>query len=454
MLPGDIKVTQKMTDLLKSKKKIIHCEGVTGSSKSFTLGLKFFFNIFDSPKNETQYVIAASDATVVERMFIENPASFYNIFKSLCTHMQKGVGGNKIVVEGRYGKKNIYLIGYDDKSRWKKILGLGIHGFLVEEIHTASEEFIREMFTRVYRDDGFLYTSSNGGIPTLTVYIDYLNKSRPHPKYVDDVPKSTMSYLLECEPDNDYEFWFYKFEDNPVLSPEQIDKMYSAHPKGSFEYMSKILGIRGFTDGVLYGHLIKPEHTVEEDKINYGAIIDVIYGIDVGSGDSNNQSNAKNIIVAVAYSMGHQRAVVLDGIECNDAEHMAVIRESEVSIRKMLSRFGYKVRGVYIDSAEATLISTFRKNKTVNIPIEKSIKLTKDITAKTRVSLKEQLLLADRLLFANNEGAQKVKSQLMLVKGKNGEVVDENMMHNDYNDALDYALTPRFHQLLNAKRLH
>lgn len=450
MLPGDIKVTQKMKDLLASRKRIIHCEGVTGSSKSFTLGLKFYFNVFKAPKDKKQFVIAASDATVAERMFIDNPSSFFNIFRLLCRHEQKGVGGNRIVVDTPTGEKIIYLVGYDDKARWKKILGLGIHGFLVEEIHTATDEFIREMFTRVYRDDGFLYTSSNGGIPTLTVYIDYLNKSRPHPKYIDEVPKSTLSYLLECPADDDYEFWFYRFEDNPVLSVEQIKKMYSAHPVGSFEYNSKILGIRGYTEGALYGHLIKPEHTVDEDKINYGAVLDITFGMDVGSGGEID-GNAKTIIIPVAMSIGYQRVIVLDGIECKYAEHLKVIKEAEVSIRLQLSRFGYKVRGVWIDSAEATLINTFRKNKTVNVPIEKAVKLTKDITAKSRVSLKEQLLLANRLLFANNEGAQKVKSQLGLVKGKNGEVVDENMLHNDYNDALDYSLTPRFHQLLNAK---
>lgn len=450
MLPGDIKITQKMKDLFASRKRIIHCEGVTGSSKSFTLGLKFFFNVFKAPKNKKQFVIAASDATVAERMFIDNPSSFYNIFKSLCRHEQKGVGGNRIVIETPTGDKIIYLVGYDDKARWKKILGLGIHGFLVEEIHTATDEFIREMFTRVYRDDGFLYTSSNGGIPSLTVYVDYLNKSRPHPRYADEVPPSTMAYLLECQPDDDYEFWFYRFEDNPTLSPVQIKKMYSAHPVGSFEYNSKIIGIRGFTEGVLFGHLIKPHHTVDVEKINYGAIIDVLFGVDVGSGGEID-GNAKTIIGATAFSIGYQRAIVLDAIECRYAEHMKVIKEFEVLIRDMLGRFGYKVRAVYIDSAEATLINTFRKNKTVNVPIEKSIKLTKDITAFTRVSLKEQLLLADRLLFANTQGAQKVKDQLSLVKGKNGEVVDENLLHNDYNDMLDYSLTPRFHELLNAK---
>lgn len=450
MLPADIIVTPKMTDLLKSKKRIIHCEGVTGSSKSFTLGLKFFFNVYDAPANKRQFVIGASDAPTAERMFIENPASFYNIFKPICTHSQKGVGGNKIIVDTPTGEKSIYLIGYDDKSRWRKILGLGIHGFLIEEIHTASDEFIAEMFTRVYRDDGFLYTSSNGGIPTIKVYIDYLNKARPHPRYIDEVPQSTMSYLMESEPDDEYEFWFYRFEDNPTMSPEQIKKMYNAHPVGSFEYMSKILGIRGYTEGALYGHLIKPEHNIDESKINYGAVVDVIFGIDVGSG-AEVEGNAKTIIIPVVMSRGYQRVVVMGSIETKYAQHLEVIKEAEVEIRRYLQRFGYKVRGVYIDSAEATLISTFRKNKTTQVPIEKSIKLTKEITAKSRVSLKEQLILANRLLWANNEGAQRAKAKLMLVKGKNGEVVDENMDHNDYNDALDYALTPRFHQLLNAK---
>lgn len=451
MKPNDIIVTQKMKDIFKSKKKVIHCEGVTGSSKSFILGVKFFFEVFKADANKKQFVIGASTTSIAERMFIDNPASFYNIFRPICNHKQQGVGGNRIVIDTPTGEKIVYLVGYDDVTRYKQILGLGIHGFLIEEIHTARDEFIREMFTRVARDDGLLFTSSNGGIPELMVYVDYLNKARPHPLYIKDVPDSTMGYLLESDADDDFEFWFFKFEDNPTLSKDQIARLYRTHPVGSFEYNSKILGIRGYTEGALFGYLIKPEHTVEEDKINYGAVIDVYVGMDVGSGVEG-EKQARTVAIPVALSRGYQRAVVLDGWLSNEAEHIKVIKELEPKLQDLMRRFSYKVRAIYIDSAERTLINTFRNNKTVPVSVESSIKFTKFINASSRVSMKEQLLLSDRLLFANNEGAQMVKEQLMRVKGKNGEVVDENMLHNDINDALDYGLTPKFHEIMNSKR--
>ncbi len=65
--------------------------------------------------------------------------------------------------------------------------------------------------------------------------------------------------------------------------------------------------------------------------------------------------------------------------------------------------------------------------------------------------MKEQLIYKYRMLFTTEEGSQQAKKQLAKVKGLNGETIDENMVHNDYNDACDYSLTPRFPELMKAK---
>jgi hypothetical protein len=51
-----------------------------------------------------------------------------------------------------------------------------------------------------------------------------------------------------------------------MMTQEQIDEMYKIHPIGSFEYNSKIIAIRGYTEGLLYAPYIDDiwidEHTV------------------------------------------------------------------------------------------------------------------------------------------------------------------------------------------------
>ena len=70
------------------------------------------------------------------------------------------------------------------------------------------------------------------------------------------------------------------------------------------------------------------------------------------------------------------------------------------------------------------------------------------MTIKERVILKEQLLHQKRLLFIRDFGA--VDTALMLRKirtdGKGGHL-DEGKSETDYNDALDYSLTPHLKKL-------
>ena len=95
-------------------------------------------------------MLAGASVPVLERMFIQNESSFYNIFRPICEYTAAGQGGARIIVNG---KKTIYLVGYDNK-RWQSILGLTIHGFNIEEINIADDEFVSEAFIRTFRNGG------------------------------------------------------------------------------------------------------------------------------------------------------------------------------------------------------------------------------------------------------------------------------------------------------------
>lgn len=449
MKPDQIIFTPKLRDILKSKKRIIHAEGVTGSGKSFDLGLKFFFDVFDSPRNKKQYVIAASSVTVAEKMFIQTDSSFFNLFNIVCEHYQQGVGGNRMIITTPVGKKIVYLVGYDDKSRFKQILGLGIHGFLVEEIHTAGDEFIREMFTRVYRDGGFLYTSSNGGLPDLTVYKDYLNKARPHPDYAHEVPDSTMNYLNEKEPDDDFEFWYYTFHDNPMMKQDQIDKMYSAHPVGSFEYNSKILGIRGFVEGAIYHKHMSPSKNMVQHDLVYNnpqspyPMVTYTIGIDVGATDFT-------VISLVGFTRFYREAIVLDAVEINDSG----VDEIWDLIQRFLDPYydiiGRRIHGVFIDSASQILKNSLapRFMQRYALSIANSYKYT----IKERVEWGIRFIHQGRLKFSD-KARHIYNSFTKALYNENSRATDirefPNHKDKDNIDSVEYAITPFIREMLH-----
>ena len=170
---SDIKLRDKHRHILRNRQRVIFLEGVTGSSKSFIAGLAFYLRVFKTEESKTQFVIAATSTTVAEKMFIDNPSSFLNMFSQVCEYKKQGIGGSRIEIQTPTGIKTIYLVGYDSKSRYKQILGLNVHGFLIEEAHIAGDEFIQEAFTRLYRDNGFMYLTGNAGLP-ISIKLDHL----------------------------------------------------------------------------------------------------------------------------------------------------------------------------------------------------------------------------------------------------------------------------------------
>lgn len=450
MTPNEIVVTPKIKAILKDKARYMLFEGVTGSGKSFVAGLKIFLEICASGEKDTQFVVAGQSQSTIEKTIIDNPASFYNIFKAVCEYKPAGVGGAHIKIYTTTGYKKLYFVGYRDKARWKDILGLTLAGIWIEEVNIADDDFVRECFTRAVRTGAWIRATCNGAEPDRICYTEFFNKGRPLLEYEKEIPPSTIEELHKMPADINYRYWFWHFRDNPTLTQEQIAELYTTHPVGSFYYNTKILGVRAETEGVLYAHILNNNHTFDIDRLNYNSLIAAYVGVDIGSGGAEGtaQGNAKTVITLTGVSRGNQRAVVIDALFSEKVEQLKLIAEAEAWLRPYYYAMGNKLRGIYVDSAERTLIETWRNNKRLGIDVYGSIKQNKAVTGQTRVRLKEQLLLHSRLLFSNKPGAQEIKRLLGKVKGKNGETLDENMLWNDVNDSLDYSLTPRFHELL------
>lgn len=445
---SDIKLRDKHRHILRSKQRVIFLEGVTGSSKSFIAGLAFYLRVFKTEESKTQFVIAATSTTVAEKMFIDNPSSFLNMFSQVCEYKKQGIGGSRIELQTPTGIKTVYLVGYDSKSRYKQILGLNVHGFLIEEAHIAGDEFIQESFTRLYRDNGFMYLTGNAGLPDQLIYKNYLNKARPPEEFANELPAETWAELNNSERDDTFSYYFFKFDDNPTLSQLQIDAMYSIHPVGSFEYNSKIIAVRGYTEGLLYAPYIddiwidrkKTGNRVRFSEMNPFVFEKIYIGVDIGS-------TAKTIFTIVGITRNYQRAVVIDShVVSEEADYNDIVNEFNKWFMPYLSLYR-KIDGIYPDSADPLFIKTLRNNILVkNVNISGSIKKT----IQERVTLKQQLLYQKRLLFTEKAENQRYALAKIRADGKGGHV-DDSSENIDFNDSLDYALTPAMNKLMSYK---
>ena len=83
-----VQLLEKHKDILRDNSQVIYAEGVTNASKSFILGIKYIMRVLTAPANHKQFVLAGKSLPVVEKMYIQNESSFYNIFKPICEYKQ------------------------------------------------------------------------------------------------------------------------------------------------------------------------------------------------------------------------------------------------------------------------------------------------------------------------------------------------------------------------------
>jgi len=433
---------EKHTDILQDDAQIIFAEGVTNSSKSFILGIKFIWRVINAPKEHTQFLLAGKSLPVLEKMFIQNQTSFYNIdiFKAICEYKSSGEGGARITVSTLTGEKIIYLAGYDNKKRWSDILGLTIHGFNVEEINIADNDFISELFIRVFRNSGFLLASCNGGDPDTPVYLDYMNKGRPLEKYAKQVPKETWEELNRSEANPKFRYYFFNFEDNPTMTQEQKQDLYDSTPKGSYQWMTKILGIRGIREGVIYAdYMTRAKNIISYDKLfsneNKRHIQIMTIGIDVGGTDHT-------VFTLNGFTQGYKEHIVIDYMKINNANHDEIWKEFVKWFAPYYERYSMVMKGAFIDSAA----------KIMRLTLDSRMKLTyglrcynaKKYLIKERVDWGITQLDQGKLLFTTRADDIYIAftKAYYTNKSKTDIRAFNNHTHKDMVDSVEYGQAP------------
>lgn len=448
MLISDIKLTQKHRDLLNDKTQVIFVEGVTNSGKSFILGIKFITAIMNSPASHKQFMIAGQSTPVLEKMYIQNPASFYNLFRPVCEYKQQGQGGSRIEVRTPTGVKYVYLVGYDNTRRWKDILGLTIKGSLIEEINIANDEFVSELFIRTFRNNGFLYASSNGAEETLRVYTDYLDKGRPLPQYEKDVPPETMELLKKQKPSERYRYYFFGFDDNPAMPEEDKRALFEEIPEGSWEHTTKLLGLRGAREGAIFAPFMTRKKNIISTQELFSPntkypILQYTIGIDVGGADYT-------VFTLNAFTLGYKEHIVVDYIELNQAGVQEMFEAFSNWIKPYINGIKHKLLGAFIDPAalvtKLSLAPLLKLHYNIDIASAYKYKIVE------RCDTNIKLLHNGRLLFT--ERSEKIyDSFTRAVYAKNSTDASTRLFANhidkDRVDSVEYGQSPLTASLLS-----
>lgn len=349
-------LSQKYIDFINTTHNVTaeFLEGTTASGKTTVgAGIKFMRMVSASPKK--LHVIAAKTTGKAEETIIQQDNGILDLHSDAvyCGNGDKDYKLPHLRFEG----KIIYILGYDNRDKWEMALGAQFGCVYIDEINTADIEFVREISTR----NDYLLATLNPDDPTLPVYREFVNRSRPYKKYAKDVPPEIMAELNE-EPVPDWRYWFFSFKDNLSLTAEDIERKKAAAPKGTKLYKNKIQGLRGKATGLVF-NLQKKNIITEEQSKNYSFVL-----FSAALDTAYSQTSPDTISFTFIGITACRKCILLDERVYNNAELATPLSPSDIppEFVKFLElnrkRYGF-ARDVYIDSADQATITECQKYK-------------------------------------------------------------------------------------------
>lgn len=367
-------LSPKFKAYLRCNAPVEFLEGTTAAGKT-TVGIfKFILRVADSPKK--LHILAAKDVGTAEKNIINKDLGIIDDFGELTEYNGNGTKNDRlshIVLHASKGDKIIYVMGYDNKAQWKRALG-GQYGCLyIDEINTADMEFVRESAMRC----DYLMATLNPDDPSLPIYSEYINHSRPLPEWQQDTPKEILDELTE-EPKPGWVHWFFSFADNAALSREKLELIIRNVPKGTKLYKNKIQGLRGKATGLVFSNFdyrlhVKPKAWAKRFLRN----TDEYNGTDrtewfttfSGALDTSYSTKSADTIAATFYGITNKgRCICLAEDVYNNADMSRPFAPSDTVKRFVLflelcRRDWDLSRTVFIDSADQATITEAEKFK-------------------------------------------------------------------------------------------
>lgn len=357
-------LSPKFKDFLSVYCEREYLEGTTAAGKT-TVGIpKFMIRVAMS--NKKDHVIAGADLGTVEKNIINSELGLLAQFQGVTEYHSNGKGKIRLPhIEYRTAKgiKIIYVCGYDNKKRWKKVLGSQMGCVFIDEVNICDMEFLREITHRCE----YMMTTSNPDDLSLPVYKEFINKSRPLKRYLKDYPKELLDELNEPYVKN-WVHWYFTFYDNASLTEDDIKKKIDAVPVGTKMYKNKIQGLRGRATGLVFSNFSRKRHVMD-----YVAFKEYIRSHDLrftrfscGVDTAYSEDSPDTISFIFQGFLNNGKIIILDEEVRNNRDIEQPLAPSDVVnnlvafLERNRKEWGFAMN-VYIDNADEATIQELNK---------------------------------------------------------------------------------------------
>jgi hypothetical protein len=423
---------------LKPETRVLVLEGTVRSSKTVIAIQGFFYRVYNSTAK--LHLIAGRDFDTINNNILNNEMGLLTLFPQYCKLVRDEIGGYYVELKSPNGVKKILLVGYNNKTKWTKILGLSIECILVDEVNIADPQFIKECFARqISFISPITIWTLNGDVPTHYIYTEYIN----YCKIIGKCPASTRADMNRYEKKQGWIYTFWDFYCNPVMDEKRIQEAYSLYPPKSYYYKIKILGERGAAGTLIYNDYMDPEKLIKDlSKVQFNKNI---ISCDIGA------TRAKNSFALEGYNKDYS-LVGIRGLktflQCGYNQKTQKLDEYYLTCREK-----GPIECISVDSAEQNYIrdlQTYFWNK-YRVPVVGSYKAT----IKERIDMNIILMASARILFDDTPEGREAYDAFLVAKwaeGKEGqEREDLNLPQNDIMDCIEYGETVHMKALMFAK---
>ncbi|MDW8056626.1 MAG: PBSX family phage terminase large subunit [Elusimicrobiota bacterium] len=392
MIVIDVYYTNIFERLKDAEKKFIICIGGAGSSKSYSMCQLFFY--FLTQEKEQKLLVLRKTRHSLK---LSTYKMFLDMLEQL--HCYNPVWHNKSDLEYHYPhtKSRIQFLGLDN---YEKIKSTEWNQIWVEEANEITKEEFLFLRTRLSRKKEGEKSKKKSRI--------YLTLN------------PVNCWVRDYENDEDFEFIWSNYKDNPFLSNEYIETLESLKKENEDLYNIYALGRWAEIKDLIYKPFKFSEYPISSD--------DVFYGVDFGY---------NNPCVLLEVKMKDNNFFVKELIYQTNLTNFDFIELLRQHIK-------IRTRPIYCDPSEPARIEEIKKAGFNAIPANNDVKSGIDF-------LKS---LNDRI-FSNqdNINLNKEIKTYSWKKDKDGKLLDEPIKFNDHClDALRYAIYTHCHKYLQVGR--
>jgi len=242
-----MKITQKFLDFTLTDSVVDVLEGTTQAGKTTTAISTKFLYMINKTKRSKHLIAGESLGTVTSNILSTGDCGLLDVFPDIELYLQ---GNSKQKLPHiMVGDNIVYLCGYSDVAKYKKVLGGQFGAVFIDEVNIAEMSFVRELFLPRFE---YMCMTLNPDNPDKEIYKEIINRCRPIDKYKDTTPSHIMAELNKSVPTVGWNYWFFSFDDNPTMTEELRTKLLGSLLPETREYKTKILGIRTKGVGLIF----------------------------------------------------------------------------------------------------------------------------------------------------------------------------------------------------------